>query len=61
MHQLLTLQSFQTAELLCGTFREFKMLCMPIFQSQSTTEGTQAAKGERITSAPHRAQFSSHV
>ena len=38
MHQLLTLQSFQTAELLCGTFRECKMLCTPIFQSQSTTE-----------------------
>lgn len=31
MHQLLTLQSFQTAELLCGTSRECKMLCTPIF------------------------------
>lgn len=48
MHQLLTLQSFQTAELLCGTFRECKMLCTPIFQSQSTTEGTQAAKEKEL-------------
>lgn len=48
MHQLLTLQSFQTAELLCGTFRECKMLCTPIFQSQSTTEGTQAANEKEL-------------
>jgi len=31
VHQLLTLQSFQTAELLCGTSRECKMLCTLIF------------------------------
>lgn len=53
MHQLLTLQSFQTAELLCGTFRECKMLCTPIFQSQSTTEGTQAAKELQVHHTEH--------
>lgn len=45
MHQLLTLQSFQTAELLRGASRECSMLCVPAFSPSQLGERLREAGG----------------